>query len=93
MKVISTRWVLVLWKPTLCSKVIWTQEAPFEGVPRLTMGWLPRDASFFGIVRERVLLGEYAGGCRGVCTYVHHLLVGQIGYSEARRTVAAFTDS
>jgi len=57
------------------------------------MGWPPRDASFFGIVRERILLGEDVGGCRGVCTYVHHLSVGQSGYSEARRSVAAFTDS
>jgi len=73
MKVLSMRWVLVLWKPTLCSKVIWAQEAPFEGVPRLIVGWPPRATSFFGIVGERILLGEDVRGCGGVCTYVHHL--------------------
>ena len=57
------------------------------------MGWPPRVASFFGIVGERVLLGEDAGGDGGVCTYVHHLSAGQIGYAEARRTVVAFTNS
>ena len=57
------------------------------------MGWPPRDASFFGIVGERILLGEDERGCGGVCTYMHHLSAGKIGYSETRRTVAAFTDS
>jgi len=57
------------------------------------MGWPPRDVSFFGIVGERILLGEHARGCRGACTYVHHFSTRQIGYSEARRTVAAITDS
>jgi len=43
------------------------------------MGWPPRAASFFGIVGEGILLGEYERGCRGVCTYVHHFSAGQIG--------------
>ena len=57
------------------------------------MGWPPRVALFFGIVGERILLGEDTGGYGGVFTYVHHLLAGQIGYTEARRTVVAFTYS
>ena len=78
MKVISLRWILVLWKLNLCSKVIWAQEAPFEGAPQLTVGWPSRATLFFGIVGERVLLGKDAGGDGGVCTYVHHLSTGQI---------------
>jgi len=54
------RYVLVLWKLILCSKFIWTQEAPFEGVPQLTVGWPSRAATFLGIVGERILLGEDA---------------------------------
>jgi len=57
------------------------------------MGWPPRAALFFTIIGERINLGKYEGGCRGVCTYVHHLSIGQIGHSTIRRIVTAFTNS
>lgn len=39
------------------------------------MGWPPKAASFFDIIRERILLGENEGRYKGVCAYMHHLSV------------------